>query len=104
MLDRCSKRWFFEKPYKVKTGERSEWKGGSHELTKQVLVWFADGPKTKKGVGAVASRQGSGNEGVCNLDIDATVFQAEVRAIAVCAQALLERDCRGIPVVIGADS
>ena len=52
----------------------------------------------------MASRQGSGNEGVCNLDIDATVFQAEVRAIAVCAQALLERDCRGMPVVIGADS
>ena len=24
VLDRCLKRWFFEKPYKVTTGERSE--------------------------------------------------------------------------------
>ena len=34
VLDHCSKRWFFEKPYKVTIGERSEWKGGSHELTR----------------------------------------------------------------------
>ena len=58
VLDRCSKRWFFEKPYKVKIGERSEWEGGSHELTKQGLIWFTDGSKTEKGGGAAAWRQG----------------------------------------------
>ena len=62
VLDRCSKRWFFEKPYKVTIGERSEWKGGSHELTNQGLVWFTDGSKTKKGVGAAAWRHGRGHE------------------------------------------
>ena len=104
VLDRCSKRWFFEKPYKVKIGERSEWEGGSHELTKQGLIWFTDGSKTEKGVGAAAWRQGGGHEVVCSLDIHATVFQAEVRAIAECAQAMLEGDCRGSPVVICSDS
>ena len=33
-------------------GERSEWAGGLHELTRQGLVWFTDGSKTKRGVGA----------------------------------------------------
>ena len=51
-----------------------------------------------------AWRQGSGHEVVCSLDIHATVFQAKVRAIAECAQAMLEGDCRGMPVVICSDS
>ena len=34
----------------------------------------------------------------------ATVFQAEIRIIAECAQALLESGCRGFPVVICFDS
>ena len=37
---------------------------------------------------------------VCNLDIHAIVFLAEVRAIAECAQAMLEGGRRGMPVVI----
>ena len=51
-----------------------------------------------------AWRQGSGHEVVCSLDIHATVFQAEVRAIAECAKAMLEGDCRRMPVVICYDS
>ena len=73
VLDHCSKSWFFEKPYKVTIGERSEWKGGSHEITKQGLIWFTDGSKTKKRVGTAAWRQGSGHEVVCSLDMHATV-------------------------------
>ena len=41
---------------------------------------------------------------VCNLDTYAAVFQAEVRAIADCAQAMLERDCREMRVEICSDS
>ena len=37
-------------------------------------------------------------------DTHATVFQAEVRAISECAQAMLEGDCRGKPVVICSDN
>ena len=73
-------------------------------LTKQRLVWFPDGSKTEKGVRAASWRQGSGHEVVCNLDIYATIFQAEVRAIADCVQASLEGDCRGMPAVICSDS
>ena len=38
VLGRCSKRWFFENPYKVTIRERSECKVGTHELTKQGLI------------------------------------------------------------------
>ena len=94
MLHCRSKRWFFEKPYKVTIGERSEWKGGSHELTKQGLIWFMNGSKAEKSVRATAWREGSGHEVIRSLDIHATVFQAEVRAIEDNAQAMLEGDCR----------
>ena len=40
---------------------------------------------------------------VYELDNDATVFQAEVRAISECAQAMLEGDGRGKSVVISSD-
>ena len=36
---------------------------------------------------------------VCRLDTHDTVFQAEVRAILECTQAMLEGDCRKKPVV-----
>ena len=39
----------------------------------------------EKYVGAAAWRQGSGFRSFCNLDIHATVFQAELAAIAKCA-------------------
>ena len=41
---------------------------------------------------------------VCSVEIHVNVFQAEVRAIAECAQAMLEGDCRRMPVVICFDS
>ena len=41
---------------------------------------------------------------VCRLNTHATVFQAVVRAISDCAQAMLDRDCKGKPVVIFSDS
>ena len=49
---------------------------------------------------AQAWRQLSAHEVVCNLDMHATVFQAEIRAIA---QAMLKKGCRGLPVVICSD-
>ena len=45
-------------------------------------------------------RQGTRHEVVCSLDIHATVFQSEVRAIAEYAQAMMDGDCRGMPAVI----
>ena len=47
------KKWFFEKPYTVTIGKRSEWDGGLHELTRQGLVLLTDGSKTERGIGAV---------------------------------------------------
>ena len=70
-------------------GERSGWNGGSHELTKQGLIWHKDGSKTEKGVAAAAWRQFSEHEVICNFEMHATVFQAEVRAIAEFSQAIL---------------
>ena len=48
--------------------------------------------------------QGSRFEVVCRLDTHATGLQAEVRTISECAQAVLEGDCRGKPVVTCSDS
>ena len=76
--------------YTVIIGDRSYWVGGSHEFTRQGLVWFPDCSKTEKGVGAAAWRQGRGLEVFYKLDTHATVFQAEFRAISKCIQTMLE--------------
>ena len=68
------------------------------------MVWFTDGSRIEKSVGAAAWRRGSGHEVVCNLDIHATIFQAKVRVIAESARAMLEEYCRGMPLVIYSDS
>ena len=68
------------------------------------MVWFTDSSKTERGDGAAAWRWGSGFEVVCRLNTDSTVFQAEVRAILECAQAMLEGDCMEKPVMICSDS
>ena len=81
VLDSGPKIWFFKKPYTVTIEERSEWVSGLHELTRQELVWFTDGPESERGIGATAWRQGSKLKVVCKLDTCDTIFQAEVRAI-----------------------
>ena len=47
--------------------ERKEWKGGSHELLEQGVIWFTNGFKNEKGVGTEAWRRVSGQShcGVC---------------------------------------
>ena len=57
-------------------------------------------PKPKKALEPRRGDRVADTKCVCNLDILATVFQAEVRAIAECAQAMLEGDCKEMPVVI----
>ena len=55
----CTKKWFF-KAYAVHLAERKEWKGGSRKLLKKGIIWFTDGSKKEKGLGAGAWKKGSG--------------------------------------------
>ena len=72
---------FYFKAYVVHLDERNEWKGGSHELLKQGIIWFTDGSKNEKGVG---QEHGEGDR--MQSEIVRNVFQAEVIAIAECAR------------------
>ena len=65
------KKIFF-KAYVVHLAERKEWIGSLHVLFKQGVIWFTDGSKNKKGVGAEACRRGSKQEFVCSLEPFAT--------------------------------
>ena len=87
--DRTVERIFFTKPYEVVYPDRKEWSKGSHDLLKGSTVWFTDGSKDENGVGAGAWESGGTQEIVCSLNPYATVFQAEVRAIAEAADRLL---------------
>ena len=72
--------------------DRKEWANGTHPYTQSGVVWYTDGSKNENGVGAGASEQDSSTELVYPLDSQASVFQAEVRAIAECAAVQLTRD------------
>ena len=61
-------------------------------------------PKPKGELGPWLGDREADSKLSCRLDTHATVFQAEVRTISECAQAVLEGDCRGKPVVTCSDS
>ena len=82
--------------------ERKKQKGRSHELLTQRIMWFTDGSKNEKGVGTGALEGEVGRR--CSLEPFATVFQAEVRAIAECARASLMHGTRKNTIVICSDS
>ena len=77
---------------------------GSHELLKQGIIWILDGYKKEKGLGQGNREGGSRQEIVCSLEPFATVFQAEVGAIAECAWASLMEGNRNHSIVICSDN
>ena len=102
--DKIGRSIIFRKPYTVHISDRKEWANGTHPYTQSGVVWYTDGSKNENGVGVGAWKQGSSTELVYTLDSHASVFQAEVRAIAECAAVQLTRNNWGCPISICSDS
>ena len=82
--------------------DRSNWNGDT--LGTGSIIWYTDGSKDGNGTGAAAWRKGSTVEIVLNFDQHVTVFQAEVRVISECAEAIVSGELREERITICSDS
>jgi hypothetical protein len=76
----------------IRFPDRSEWKEGLQPDRKGRLIWYTDGSKTIKGIGAGVDCHGTGRKISFGLGQYTTVFQAEVCAIKACAAENLDRN------------
>ncbi|CAA9998748.1 unnamed protein product [Nesidiocoris tenuis] len=92
----------FRLPFKVAIPSRERWRGGDLPLAAGVQAWYTDGS-------VIGGRTGLGVTGprfslALPLGSCATIFQAEVLAIDICAQELLRRGTKNARICIFSDS
>lgn len=104
MSDRMKKVVDLEKPYRVHIVDRNEWSQGEPEYMKKSLTWYTDGSKRSSGTGAGVYGVRPRVRFSISLGKLATVFQAEVTAIAECARANIRRGVNGQSIYICSDS
>lgn len=94
----------YEMPYTVLIYNRDEWVQNQTALTRADSCWYTDGSKTNAGVGAGVYSCNPKTEVSYRLGKFATVFQAEIFAIEMCATRLVERQVAHKSINIFCDS
>ena len=100
--DRMARITDLEKPYNVDIVDRTVWEKGEPEYMKRGITWYTDGSKKSTGAGIYGVRP---KVHFCiSLGTLATVFQAEIVALAECARRCVERGLKGHTIYINSDS
>jgi hypothetical protein len=81
-----------DKPFMIRFSDRSKWKEGFQSDRKGGLIWYTDGSKTNKGIGAGVYSHDTRRKLSFSLGQYTAVFQAEVYAIKTCAVENLDRN------------
>jgi hypothetical protein len=102
--DRMIPRHVYEKSFNVRIPDKSEWKEGFRPDRKGGLIWYTDGSKTNKGMGAGVYCNGTRRNLSFSRGWYTTVFQAEVYAIKACVKENLDRNYRNRNIYILSDS
>ena len=104
-LDKMPKRYAFNRNFEIDIGSRESWEGGElRSPPPGALVWYTDGSKTNNGTGAGIFGEAPRASVTAGLGKLATVFQAEVHALAVCAAENLRRRYREQRIYVYSDS
>jgi hypothetical protein len=80
-FDRMIPRYAYHKPFMVMFPDKCKWQKRFNLNSKEGPVWYTDGSKTNKGIGAVAYRCGSKRGHSFNLVLHTAVFQADIYGI-----------------------
>lgn len=92
----------FDINFKVDIREREGWTLNNLNLKRGSITWYTDGSKTNLGTGAGV--KGPREKLSFPMGMKATVFQAEIYAINMCIQKILEKGTRGAHITILSDS
>lgn len=90
--------------YKITLPTREDWLREERNLVRADVCLYTDGSKTKDGVGAGIFGRSPEAEIQISLGSLATIFQAEVHAIELCARMLIERQTTHKTIKIFSDS
>lgn len=101
--DSMTAAYNLERSCEVEIPSKEKWLKGGVRLG-GYQVWYTDGSKMDSGTGAGVHRQGNRLSVSVPLGKCASVFQAEVFAIAVCSRLILEENGAGRSVAICSDS
>ena len=92
----------FHKPFRVVIPDRDKWSSGGPPFERGSMVWYTDGSKTIDGAGI--GIHGNGLTLSKSLGAHATVFQAEMHAIELCARLGIDRGLNSARIYIVSDS
>jgi hypothetical protein len=79
--DKMILRHVYDKPFTIRFPDKSEWKKWFQPDKKGGLIWYTDGSKTEKGIGAGVYCHGTSRKLSVSLGKYTTVFQREVYTI-----------------------
>jgi ribonuclease HI len=102
--DKMIPRHVYNKPFSIRSPDRSEWKEGFQPDRKCGLIWCTDGSKTNKGTGAGVYCYGARQKLSFRLWQYTTIFQAEMYAIKACAVENLDRNYKNRNICFLSDS
>lgn len=94
----------FHKPYRVTIPMEGVEKMKEKIDKQDGTIWYTDGSKTEKSTGVGVANMETGYALSINLGRFATVFQAEITAITVCAQEMVRRSYHDKKIQIITDS
>ncbi|KAJ8950198.1 hypothetical protein NQ318_003189 [Aromia moschata] len=102
--DRIGRDIVFHKSYRVIVPNEGEEDRSHTPVQQNGTIWYTDGSKTGQSTGAGTTNRDPGCEISINLGNLATVFQAEITAIAACAQEMIRRSYTKKRIQIISDS
>lgn len=104
--DYMGPKFMFSKKYRVSIPSRSDWEPGGTEPKNASVVCYTDGSKIddNTGSGIVITSNGEKTEKVIPLGRTVSVYQAELHAILVATQSLLEGKVTGKRIIMYSDS
>ena len=92
----------FEKPFGITILVRNEWSLEKLRLDIGTITWYTDGSKMDSGTGS--GIYGPNSRTSVSLGTSSSIFQAELEAIRICGQTLLNRNPKGQRFAILSDS
>lgn len=106
LSDHMSTAYDFHKPFKTNIYDRVSWSNGDIQsiLGNEDMVWYTDGSKTDDGVGAGIYSERPQTNIYISLGKYASIFQAEVYAIAMCAYEIARQGYKNKTIYILSDS
>ena len=102
--DHLTTLYNFDFPFKIIINERLEWTNNEVKFPNDAILFYTDGSKTLNGTGSGIFSQQDNTKQYASLGKYATITQAEIHAIELCALNILKKELKHKNIFILTDS